>query len=55
MKDSLTAKTQITVNASPSAVWHALTTPALVKKYLMGANVKSDWKVGSPRRRCSAV
>jgi uncharacterized protein YndB with AHSA1/START domain len=47
MKDSLTAQTQITIHASPSAVWHALTTPALVKKYLMGANVKSDWKVGS--------
>ena len=48
MNNTLTAKTQMTIHASPSAVWHALTTPALVKKYLMGANVKSDWKVGSP-------
>jgi hypothetical protein len=26
----------------------SLTKPELVKKYMMGADVKSDWKVGSP-------
>ena len=44
----LTAKTQITVHAPPAKVWEALTTPALIKQYLMGADVSTDWKVGSP-------
>jgi uncharacterized protein YndB with AHSA1/START domain len=48
MKQNLTAKTQITIHASPAKVWGALTTPALIKKYLMGADVHTDWKVGSP-------
>jgi uncharacterized protein YndB with AHSA1/START domain len=48
MERNLVAKTQITVHAPPSKVWHALTTPELIKKYLMGADVHTDWKVGSP-------
>ena len=48
MNETLTAKTQITVHTAPSKVWRALTEPALIKKYLMGADVKTDWKVGSP-------
>jgi uncharacterized protein YndB with AHSA1/START domain len=48
MKENLTATTQITVGAPPNKVWDALTKPELIKKYLMGANVKTDWKVGSP-------
>lgn len=48
MAESLVAKTQITIHATPARVWNALTKPALVKKYMMGADVKSDWKVGSP-------
>ena len=44
----LTAKTQLTIDASATKVWDALTKPELVKKYMMGADVKSDWKVGSP-------
>lgn len=48
MKENLTATTQITVHASADRVWEALTNPTLVKEYMMGANVKSDWKVGSP-------
>jgi uncharacterized protein YndB with AHSA1/START domain len=47
MEHNLIAKSQITVLASPDRVWEALTKPALVKKYMMGADVKSDWKVGS--------
>lgn len=43
-----TAKTQITIHASAKKVWEALTTPALIKKYMMGADVRTDWKVGSP-------
>lgn len=40
--------TEITVRAPSKTVWEALTKPELIKKYLMGANVKTDWKVGSP-------
>jgi uncharacterized protein YndB with AHSA1/START domain len=47
MKQNLVATTQITVHAAPTKVWDALTKPALVKKYMMGADVKSDWRVGS--------
>jgi uncharacterized protein YndB with AHSA1/START domain len=47
MNENLTAKTQVTIDAPPAKVWDALTKPELVKKYMMGADVKSDWKVGS--------
>lgn len=43
-----TCKTQITIHAAAARVWAALTTPALIKQYMMGADVKTDWKVGSP-------
>lgn len=45
---SLTATTHVTINASPDRVWEALTKPELVKQYMMGSDVTSDWKVGSP-------
>ncbi|MEO8877436.1 MAG: SRPBCC family protein [Polyangiaceae bacterium] len=47
MTENLTAKTELTICAPTSKVWEALTKPELVKKYMMGADVKSDWKVGS--------
>lgn len=47
MKKTLIAKTSVSVNATPAQVWKALTTPSLIKKYLMGTNVTSDWKEGS--------
>lgn len=46
MKDTLIAKTSISVAASPAQVWKALTTPKLIKKYLIGTDVSSDWKEG---------
>ncbi|MEP7143929.1 MAG: SRPBCC family protein [Ferruginibacter sp.] len=48
MKKTLIAKTSISVDATPAQVWKALTTPQLVKKYLMGTDVSTDWKEGSP-------
>ncbi len=48
MKNSLIAEVSISVEATPKQVWKALTTPALIKKYLMGTDVKSDWKEGFP-------
>lgn len=48
MKNKLTASTSVTINAPAKAVWKAITTPALVKEYLMGTTVTTDWKEGSP-------
>jgi len=48
MKNDLVAETSITIDASPSKVWKAITSPEQVKKYLMGTNVVTDWKEGSP-------
>ncbi len=47
MKNNLIAETSITINASTSKVWKALINPGMIKKYLMGAKVTSDWKEGS--------
>ena len=47
MKDTLIAETSISVDATPEKVWKALTTPKLIKKYLMGTDVSTDWKEGS--------
>jgi uncharacterized protein YndB with AHSA1/START domain len=35
-----------TIDAPPERVWAALTDPKLIKSYMMGANVTTDWKVG---------
>ena len=42
------AKTTITINAPGSKVWDALTKPDLIKQYLSGTEVATDWQVGSP-------
>lgn len=47
MRNKHTAKTKITIHAPANNVWSALTTPALIKQYMMGADVSTDWKVGS--------
>jgi len=41
------AKALITINASAEKVWHALTDPGMIKKYMFGTTVISDWKEGS--------
>ena len=48
MKKTLNAKASVSIKATPAQVWKALTTPALIKKYLMDTNVTTDWKEGSP-------
>jgi uncharacterized protein YndB with AHSA1/START domain len=47
MENKLTAEVSISINAKAAKVWEALTTPELIKKYLMGTNVTSEWKEGS--------
>jgi uncharacterized protein YndB with AHSA1/START domain len=36
----------IDIDAPTSRVWAALTEPKLVRAYMMGATVSTDWKVG---------
>jgi uncharacterized protein YndB with AHSA1/START domain len=43
-----TANASTSIMAPPERVWQALTDPALVREYLYGAEIKSDWKQGSP-------
>jgi uncharacterized protein YndB with AHSA1/START domain len=38
------------IAARPDAVWKAITTPEIIKQYFFGADVESDFKVGSPIR-----
>jgi uncharacterized protein YndB with AHSA1/START domain len=38
----------VSINASKSKVWSALTDPEQIKKYLFGTETTSDWKAGSP-------
>lgn len=45
---NLTATAEIDIKATPEQVWRALTDPALIKRYFMGADVATDWKPGSP-------
>ena len=48
MKNTFTANATIKIKAPPSKVWEALTEPDMIKQYLFGTNVTTDWKVGSP-------
>jgi uncharacterized protein YndB with AHSA1/START domain len=48
MSQELTLKKSVSINASPSKVWEALTNPELIKKYFFGTECISDWKKGSP-------
>ena len=48
MNSKFTAKATSTINAPASKVWDALTKPDLIKQYLFGTEVNTDWQVGSP-------
>jgi uncharacterized protein YndB with AHSA1/START domain len=37
-----------TINAPIAKVWEALVNPALIKQYMFGTNMVTDWKEGSP-------
>ncbi len=41
------AKTNIIINAPISKAWDALVNPELIKQYMFGTTVISDWKEGS--------
>ena len=47
MTEIFTSLKSITINVPAGKVWEALIDPALIRQYLLGTNVTSDWKVGS--------
>ncbi|HSX09903.1 MAG TPA: SRPBCC domain-containing protein [Candidatus Saccharimonadales bacterium] len=47
MSKGFIAQANITVNAQISKVWNALVNPDLIKQYMFGTTVISDWKEGS--------
>ena len=48
MNETFVARATITINTPTSKVWDALTKPDLIKQYLFGTTVTTDWRVGSP-------
>jgi len=48
MKNDITGKAGIVINAPVERVWEALTTPKLIKKYFFNTDAQSDWQEGSP-------
>jgi uncharacterized protein YndB with AHSA1/START domain len=46
-KQNRVATAETTIHALPERVWKALTDPEEIKEYMMGANVRSEWEVGS--------
>ena len=46
--DETIAQVSSEMHDPPHDVWKALTTPSLLKRYFMGADVESEFKVGSP-------
>jgi uncharacterized protein YndB with AHSA1/START domain len=47
MNKNFYATASITINAPNSKVWDAITNPDLIKQYLFGTEVITDWQVGS--------
>ncbi len=48
MNKKFIAKASIYINAPVGKVWDALTNPEVIRQYMFGTNVISDWKKGSP-------
>ena len=46
----IVARQSIVIQAPPVRVWKALTDPDMIREYLFGTQVSSDWKAGSPIR-----
>lgn len=47
MNQGLIAKASIEVNEPIDKVWDSLTNPKIIKKYMFGTNLISDWEEGS--------
>lgn len=48
MVNELNVQISMDIDAPPSKVWETLMDPSAAKEYMMGAEVETDWKVGSP-------
>lgn len=47
MEKGLVAQASVKIKASVDKVWNALIKPEIIKQYMFGTEVISDWKVGS--------
>jgi uncharacterized protein YndB with AHSA1/START domain len=48
MPANIIAKAEIAIAAPLEKAWEALTKPELVKQYLFGTDMETDWEVGGP-------
>jgi uncharacterized protein YndB with AHSA1/START domain len=48
MPKNLVAKTSLSIAAPAAKVWDALVNPQVIKQYMFGTAVVSDWQPGSP-------
>jgi len=48
MPRGFVARAETTIHAPAYRLWDALTDPVLIKQYLFGTDVMTDWRVGSP-------
>lgn len=48
MNKGFIARASITIKAPVSKVWDALVNPKMIRQYMFGTDVVSDWKKGSP-------
>ena len=48
MEANLVAKSLIIINAPISKVWDAFVNPEIIKNYMFGTTVVSDWREGGP-------
>ncbi|HEU5318330.1 MAG TPA: SRPBCC domain-containing protein [Chloroflexota bacterium] len=48
MPRGLTSTASTTIHSPVAKVWDALVDPEMIKQYMFGAVVESDWKEGSP-------
>jgi uncharacterized protein YndB with AHSA1/START domain len=46
--NEVTAEATVEIEAPRAEVWRSLTDPARIKEYYLGAEVQTDWHVGSP-------
>jgi uncharacterized protein YndB with AHSA1/START domain len=48
MSEELRLEDSVTINAPIGKVWEALTTPELIKRWFLGVDTETDWRVGGP-------
>jgi uncharacterized protein YndB with AHSA1/START domain len=46
--NEVTAEATVDIGAPRGEVWRSLTDPERIKEYYLGAEVQTDWRVGSP-------